>query len=454
MMVITPSGAFNSSDWNGNSTSMINVSGGLSSTQKDTAHSNNFMGAKCISLKGNKLRDVRRGIQLTRVTNSVLYDNRIKFFSEDAVDEYSDNRILSAHNLIEDSVQSWAHQDAIQKAISGSGSGYMYFGNAEIENEMYEATDATNYMPKGMEGIITTDEEWWGNYSADNISIATTNGIHTTGAYDVSVHNTVLGQAVTLDWNKKEAKPTFQINGLMANNVANGINRAPYIFNCSGTATDPLITLKTNVAIPFVPGTGATSVIACNGTTIINGGNPGAFDGLDNWNATDWRSGGATASSLFVSYHPVDPAPPGGYLQNTWTGGQGVNNTCAHGTFPGSCPAGNGTVDLRPNPSFAGFTGRYSLRVQYPQNLPDGRADGTLAMVASTVRAAQAGIWSACASCSLYTNGTTIHWQFVSPSYNPGIIGAGTNLGPQQPLTDIEGKAWKASPTIGAFEEN
>jgi hypothetical protein len=60
-------------------------------------------------------------------------------------------------------------------------------------------------------------------------------------------------------------------------------------------------------------------------------------------------------------------------------------------------------------------------------------------MVASTVRAAQAGIWSACASCSLYTNGTTIHWQFVSPSYNPGIIGAGTNLGPQQPLTDIEG---------------
>jgi hypothetical protein len=75
-------------------------------------------------------------------------------------------------------------------------------------------------------------------------------------------------------------------------------------------------------------------------------------------------------------------------------------------------------------------------------------------MVASTVGAAQAGIWSACVSCSLYTNGTTIHWRFVSPRYNPGIIGAGTDLGPQQPLTDIEGKAWKASPTIGAFEEN
>ena len=464
-LAILPSGYWNSVDWDGGVAIMFHFTG-TEGTAIDPSNPNLLLGNKCMSVKDSTARNFAIGMNLARVTNTVLYNNKLKYSSVDYFEWYTTHRIWAIHNLTSDPTLIWGHQDGIQLGTTNGQLATKYFyGNGAIENEFYSTMDPTNYFPRTMQGITTTENAHWGMYVCCNIVMGTTNGIGISGKYDAVIHNVEFPLSIAVGNQPKGRpantdEPTYS---LLANNIASGISRqaATNIMSptpiCPPTTGDH-VTEAGNVSVPNVTDSAVGAILSsiyCDLNSAQQfGGASGAFQGISIWNATDWRSAVGGVVALFKDYHPVAApvAPAPGYIE----GLAGPYNLCANGTFPpiGSCTAGAfGTIDFRPNASFTGFTGTIGLNVTFAQSLPNGQSNGTLAVVSTaTAPNGPAGVWSACSSCTIVVNGSTIHWQFVQAAYNPPIIGAGTSLGAQAPIADLNGKAWGSPPSAGAFQ--
>jgi hypothetical protein len=470
-MKITPAGAWNSVDWDGGSVSGISFHGALDTAHSfDPTHPNLLVGATCMSVKDSIIRDVYDGLGMGNTTNTVLYNNKIKWASGDGIDEYSTHRNWVVHNYYSDPTEIWAHQDGIQYGdTNGRGESAAttdtFFNNAAIENEFYQFSDLTNYFPRTMQGINTTEHNHWGDYVADNIVVASTNGLGISGQYNVVVHNDILGKDVEVG-NQPKGGGKGPLHALLANNIGDGVSRdaRAEIPNLCDPVAGDLSTVETNLSIPFLPpGVGSNSQVYCpiGGGASSFGATLGKYIGLSTWTQTDFRSGMPGVSSLFVAYNPLlQPA-----TNSSPGGGQGYTvplaNPCNENSFPdlGACSVGaSGVINLRPNPTFAGTSVPIVATVKTAFNLPTGQPDGTYGVVTSDLPTGQghhpAGVWKSCTAGCAGAVPDTPNWIFVTATFTPGIIGAGTNLGPQQPIADHAGKAWANPPSIGAYEAN
>jgi parallel beta-helix repeat protein len=471
-MLVLPAGYFNSADWGGSASTGIKFSGGL-----DTVHSiqqppNLLVGATCFSVKDSMVRNIYNGILLSNTTNSILYNNKVKYTSADGIDVYSDHRIWLIHNWASDPTQVWAHQDAIQLATINGSASTNFYGNAVIENELFQETDPTNYFPRFEQGINTTDNIWNQTYVCCNLVNVTSNGIGISGKYNVVIHNDMLTAAITVGNQRKNADRTA-VHSVLANNIGAGIDRDNAVPNFCDPVNGDMDTVESNISIPFLPpGVGSNSNIYCpmGGGAGGSGPRPGVFAGLSSWTPTDFRSNAAGVSSLFTAYHPVDP--PGNPAPG-WgiPGAVPLASPCIRGTFPatGSCAAGdNGILDLHPNASFPtkpAILGTFAFELNLPQTGSIGDAYVASAVVKCSGQPTSCGpngtVWQPGLYVRATSSGNYTQWAHtgsfpnpVVPPFNPGIIGRGTNLGAQQPIADHDGKAWSSPPSIGAYENH
>lgn len=457
-MRILPAGYFNSTDWQMALASGFRFAGQLDrANSPDPANPNILRGVKCTSIKDSMVRWNYNGIQLANVTNSILYNNRVKLTSGDSFDGYTTHRVWYIHNQASDPTLIWAHQDAIQFGdTNGNVAIKYYYNNAVIENEFLQWTDETNAFPRPWQGVNTTENYHWGMYVCCNLITANSNALRIAGKWDVVAHNTVIGNATVVEHQRKTQggvpSDVSATHHLLANNIGNGVSRDSAIPDYCNPKTGDLNTVVGNISIPFLPPAPASSVFCDLAGAGKWSAAMGVYQGLTTWSVTDF-------SPLFVAYSPipwpVDPPDPG------W--GQGYTTPfltpCVHNSFPwtGSCAGTEpGVINLRPNPVFDGFSSPIALTTTYAQWLPPGYPDGSFAVVTSPggtgANYASPGVWRACASCSTNANGAKVPWEFVQADFNPGIISAGTNLGPQQPIADHDGKAWANPPASGAYE--
>jgi hypothetical protein len=491
-MKIVPAGAWNSIDWDGGAETAIYFQGGPNAAGSyNPSHPNLLQGATCMSVKDSIIRESYVGIALGDVQNSIVYNNKIKWISGDGMDIYSTNRVWVIHNYYSDPTEIWAHQDALQfgdtngrgdAGICGSGAQCtdLYYNNAVIENEFYQFSDISNYFPREFQGINTTENNHWGDYIADNIVIASTNGINIDGYYDVVVHNIEISSAIGLGNQPKGfgsgavfGNGINPLYGLLANNIGNGVSRDAR-GEIPNLCTADQVTMETNISLSFLPlGSSGNSQYYCGQTvgqtgtnTLLNGSQAGSYIGLNIWTQTDWRSNVSGVSSLFVAYNPLLPAQ---WVAQNYT--SPLVNPCIVNAFPnlGTCTVGaNGIMNSRPNASFTPTTGVGAassslVSVLYEfYNLPLTTVAGNGYYVANTACFSgptqpfcNAGVYVATISTTLPDNSVP-HLQsaytYEGPDYNPGIKSAGTQLGAQQPITDIGGNAWGTTPSIGPFQ--
>lgn len=366
-MRILPAGSFNNNDWGTGMFQGMDLQGGINAAGSQTPSEPNLaVGVSCISVKDGLFRNLRDGIGAYAMTNSILYNNKVKWTSGDSYEIFSDHRTWAIHNYASDPTQIWDHQDAIQFANTSGGAASIQYNNAAVENELIQNTDLTNYFPRSWQGINTTDNVWWGTYVGVNNVYANTNGIGIQGKYNVVVHNNMFGAALTAGFQHK-APDGLPIVSLIANNVANGVSRD----SLNGTACDPSLgdqdTVQTNISVPFAPGlTGANSSSYCaigsTGATTINA-LAGQFVGLNAWNQIDWRTN-QPVSALWSQYDPlpapVSPNPGSGLWTNTSYFTCVQLSVTPFGCNTAGTPAG--AINTRPNASFtassvAGITG-------------------------------------------------------------------------------------------------
>jgi hypothetical protein len=426
-----------------------------------------------LSVKDSTIRNVAGAMTLTNTTNTVLYNNKAKWFSVDGLELYTTHRVLAAYNYLAEPTYQWAHQDAIQ---FGDSNGHVaikyYYGNAAIENTFIQSTDTTDYFPHNMQGINTTENAHWGDYVCCNNVIAGTNGININGKYDVVVHNDEFPRNISVGNQPKggpanRAEPTYS---LIANNVAEGVSRQTATDFMTGNICDPStgdhVTVEGNVSIPVVTDTGVAQVnssIYCDSTgTQQFGGAQGLYPGMSIWTPTDWRSAVVGVTSPVTDYHPVAPPinpAPGWEMAQT---GVLQFQLCVQG-FTGACSSGAfGVVNPQPNASFAGTTAGVVGTVKEMWNLPlttvagDAYYATTPACFSGAVAPfCNAGVYQATTSTTL-ASATLANlksaYAYVASTYTPRFVGAGVNLGPQQPIADINGHAWANAPSAGAFE--
>lgn len=374
-MVDIPAGYFNMTDW-GTANPVIQLTGGNNSSEaQDPTQPNVFFGATCLSVKDSVFRDNFAAIANSQTTNVVLFNNRIKFISDDAIDIYSNHRNWTIHNLYTDTTEIWGHQDFIQHG-STSTLGQREYNNADIEDEAYEVTDPTNYFLRPIQGINYTEGVSVGGYYADNVVAATTNGMNFTGSFNVVAHNVSLGKPMGLV-NQRKVVGQPALNGLLVNNVAPGVDRYaidPPTGFCASDGTTEL----TNVSIPFTPvggvqGGNSQSYCPLGGGAGSIGTVAGSFVGLSGWSQTEWANNQPGISPLFIQYDPISGATypnPGFGQYNIPFGSPCLQNsfpatsffaTSSSGVYPapgpstGPCPAGAGGIAaLGPNASFGG----------------------------------------------------------------------------------------------------
>jgi hypothetical protein len=474
-LTVLPAGYWNSNDWEGGANAQVYLRGQLNAAGSvDPTNPNLLQGQKCMSVKDSIIRDGAVGIAALQATNTIFYNNKIKYVSVDFFELYTTNRIWVIHNYASEPTLLWGHQDFVQLGDSTGHVGIRYlYGNAIVENEAYQSTDTTNYFPKTMQGINTTENEHWGDYVCCNILVAGTNGININGKYDVVIHNNEFPLNVAVGNQPKNkainnAEPTYSV---LANNVANGIYRQnandAQPSWCDPTTGDH-VTVEGNISLPVVFDTGPTQInanIYCDNSGVQQfGGSQGFYPGLSVWTLTDWRSAVGGVSSLLTDYHPVAPPikPAPGWIQAL----AGPLHLCINGSFPpgGTCQSGNfGVVDTHPNALFAGTTNNVVSTVKQIWNLPTTTVAGNAYYVTTagcfsgaTPPFCNPGVYQATTSTTITANiaGLTSAYAYISPTYNPGIIGAGTNLGAQQPIADIYGNAWANPPSSGAVEGN
>ena len=496
-ITIVPANAWNYVDWEAGLSYGVHFAGQLYiALSPDSTHPNVFQGFTCGSFKDSIIREEAVGVSFSNTTNTLFYNNKLKYISQDMFQPYSDNRPAMIHNFASDPTQIQSHQDAIQFADSngrgnagGCGTGAqctdMLFGGWAEENEFVQRLDPTNYFQREFQGINDTEHNHWGQFVATNIVIATTNGIGLNGPYNVIIHNDMFGKGINDGWQPK-GNPNFitsPLYGLLANNAANGVSRqAQTLFMANYCSTDHQ-TLETNTVVPFITSVGVagapSSIYCTNDGTPGSGVVMGLSQGLVVWSSDmDWRSGVTGVSPLFHDYHPVNgPVNPA----VGWAG-QPLEpfNLCAQNSFlptTGTCPPGTaGIVNFRPSASFSGFNGHVAVSLT-PGNttgeafylpttaslpglmvgdygtVPTGTASGVVY---------PAGLWRYC----VYTTGLSVNcaadpafpfahgWTFSSASgFNPAILGAGTNLGAEQPIADMAGNPWGATPSVGAYQQ-
>jgi hypothetical protein len=348
-MVITPAGSFAHADWRN-----AGVQNGFYITG-DYTSPDLLSGTSCVSAKDNWVRGVVNGFSLDQITDSVFFNNRVKWTTGDSFDRYSSHRVLLIHNYASDSTQPWDHIDAIQNAESNGAQTAIWYNNADVDNELIQQTDQTNPFPPTWQGINDTDGVWWGQYIANNVVYATTNGVNTSGEFNVVANNANFGSSLGVSYQRKAA--VTPVNSLMANNLANGVTRgvSPAAGYCNTSGGDG-VTIYTNINIPFVPiGRAGNSGTYC---TLANqpasDGNAGVYSGLNTWTQTDWRTQqGGGVDPLLIDYDALGwPALPPAAGGNLWYSQDLFG--CVNLTVVGvECPGGAaGDFNARPNSSF------------------------------------------------------------------------------------------------------
>jgi hypothetical protein len=467
-MSISPAGYWNSLDWASVTNDGIAFVGGYV-TNTINSQPTDLVGAKCLSAKDNIIRDTYNGVITSNTTNIIIYNNKVKFVTDDDFDVYSDHRNWLIHNYASDPTFMMAHQDGIQFGDSHGRVADDYYSNAAIENEFYSYTDQTNLFPKKIQGINTTENVHWGMYVCCNIVVVTGNAMSITGKYDVVVHNTVMGGIVQGNQPKSGQKnPTYS---LIANNIGFGVSRdfsngnkqVPDFCNTKGD------TLAGNLSIPVVIGSavGLASSAYCTPEHVgIAGARTGVFEGLTAWSTSlDWRSNMPGVSPLFMDYRPFDPpaSPP---APGSAIAGNGADfSPCIQNSFPktGDCaPGSSGIINFRPNPAF--------VPINPPAIAGSVRAARCLHITrttdpwyrwcsAKTVNAQSGDVYrtesadgtGGSSPAGTYRFGRGV-WTYIGP-YNvkTGIIGTGANLGAQAPIANHDGKGWTNPPNIGAY---
>jgi hypothetical protein len=426
-MKILPPGYWNVSDWMTAFSAGVSISGGTIAGANPAAP-NVFVGTNCISLRDSWVRDVGNAIQVSNASNSVLDNNDISFTSADAIDTYSDSGIITIDNRASNPTLIRDHQDAVQMADAGGTGHQILYGNAVINNTFVQQSASDNPFVRQWQCINTTDNIWWGTYVASNACIATTNGINIDGEYNVVIQNTMLGKGISVD-NQPKVGLTTPLHSLLANNLGNGVSRVGRneIPNLCDPVNGDGNTVEGNVNLPFAPlGSGGNSSVYCTlaGAQYWNAA-PGAYVGLLTWTQTDFRSGIDGVSPLFVSYY-----------------------SSALGKV-------DGALDLHPNLTFAGTSTPIVATVQTAFNLPTGVPDGSYGVVISDLPTGSGhhpvGVWRSCAAGCAGAVHDTPNWILITSAFNPGIIGAGVDLGPQRPIANNAGEPWPNPPNVGAF---
>ena len=493
-MVIPPAGAYTQSDWMGVFLTGVNFQGNVDIPgSTDSLYPAKLVGVHCISLKDNWIRDVSNGVGFSQMTDSVAYKNFIRYFTVDGFDRYTNHRILLINNRITEPTQPANHVDFIQIGIiSGAELRYEY-DNAIVGNELLQNTDATNFFPTSGQGLSETNHWQLRAYWANNVLKQRGNNTFY-GRYSVITNNDFLSYFLSMTRDNHEQPPATRNNissmGLLvANNIANGLSRDATITNwCSVD----LSTWYSNLSIPFWPfAAGSLFSQFCD---LVNNqtssGQPGMYNGLNQWTTTAWDSSVAPTGSLFTDFSAL-PLPSLGQPGYNLMSFPSVTPYVNLSLFPfDNATGGLGAINARPNVSFAGTPNataqavvcntRYASAGNTP-TLPTGLADGTnyVAFESACSPTAQTspcgqGIWESCGLGSVTCTGTVrttstgapntcngaanfstsgSKWMQLSTTVNPGLIGAGTDLGAQMPIADHNGDPWASPlPSIGAYE--
>jgi hypothetical protein len=496
-MLVLPAGAWNSTDWGLSTASSITITGQAVSGSQDSANPNLYKGVTCVSVKDNTVRNTDNGIAFSKLTNSIAYNNRVKWHSADAYDMYSVHRVWLVHNWDSENTQVWNHQDGIQLGSAQGTSTTTFhpinYNNSVIESEIIQQTDQTNAFARFEQGINTTDNIWWGLYYGTNVvHVTSAGGIGAAGKYNVIVNNSQMGAGILTE-NQKKTSDKTAIYGVLANNIGNGVARAAANTVNSFCDLPPggdMTTIAGNLSLPFpyAPfGSGANSSTYCIvgatgvGASDTNPGDPsnsnvGGHRGQAAWTQTDYRSNISGVSPLFTAFDPQASA--------YWTpSGHADTNPCVRGTFftTGNCAPGDpGIFDLVPNVNFTASPGPILGNYRWIMNLPQTGSinDAFVAYnaVSCSGQATTCGPngtnWPAGTYVRATSSGDYNQWQVVPgsfpnpivPPYSPGIVGngaalssltvagGGASLGPQTPIADHDGHPWAGPPSIGAYE--
>lgn len=493
-MNIAPAGYWNGVDW-ANQIYGIHVAGVAGPNNLDPTYGNDVIGNSCVSLKNNTIKATQIGIMVELMANVVLYNNKVRYKSQDAMQIFTMHRIIIANNLISDGAYLLQHPDLMQFAQHGgpsSGLGSHYYNHAVINNEFYSYLDPDNPFPIGAQGPVQTDGVWDGDYLCCNI-IFNSNyppGINSGGGLNVLVHNDAFhdddgfgGQGRIYvnqqhKFNETSTSPggAQPPNSVMENNVANGIYRVTTSLNsatgttCSGDGN----TVGGNISLPTFSPTatpvtfspwnqyfcGDPYLFGSTGTGTGKVGNvttSGPFNDVAIWSGDDWRTVTGVTSPV-TAYNPVVlpgfPFPSG-------------RVSCVQNEFKmTNCAAGVPMLNMRPNPSFTGASSSPSSYAGFAKNgsgsgsacnLPTGGAVGDKWMVplstsgnAGITQCSPVGSYPAGVYTKINTGTGSASWSFAP--FNPSLIGNGKTLGAQAPPADHGRKPWANPPAAGAYE--
>jgi hypothetical protein len=463
-MIMPPAGWWNNVDW-ALTANAINFGGGLNASPNDVE------GVTCTSVKNGTLRDVWNAIAYGAATNSISYNDRVKYRTEDAWKVYSSHRIIIANSFTSDATYIKGHEDIIQYAQLTGPNDAQFYGNAAVNVEGYTHVDPNDQFVDYTQAIGETDQVYSGTYYADNIVFNSDNPMFAGGLYNVVVNNDAFhdfnGTSGGVKINSGgKANQNVASFSLMANNVANNLSRNQSVPGIGSDCTLDSNTVENNLSISLIdwstsPGSptaaSANSNIYCNGTGVTNSSSAGVFPDLNAWAPVDWRNG--ASNPLFTAVNPLPPQA----LPAAGAGIMSTNFCLRNEVNVGTCSPGDpGRLDMRPNASFVPTSpipfigGTNQLTNLY--SLPTSGTIGDAYLVANadvcvggfTICTGVVGNTYPAGIFTRATGGTNILAYNITP-FNPGIIGVGASLGAQMPPANHARQAWTSPPNIGAY---